>query len=172
MKVQGNRFISPNGDVKCNLNAVVYAINCGVDIQYLQLQEIDEPERLKFNDNCKKFGLEQRMLDYTIEHDKNHELWRYDPVYDNINLRDYFLEKCTSDEARKRVEYELDLYEYYNMTKLLRCMIWLVDYMEENKIFWGLGRGSSVASYCLFLIGLHMVDSLKYDLDVNEFLKW
>ncbi|AXC39161.1 UNVERIFIED_ORG: hypothetical protein [Escherichia phage CMSTMSU] len=53
MKVQGNRFISPNGDVKCNLNAVVYAINCGADIQYLQLQEIDEPERLKFNDNCK-----------------------------------------------------------------------------------------------------------------------
>jgi hypothetical protein len=96
--------------VKCNLNAVVYAINCGADIQYLQLQEIDEPERLKFNDNCKKFGLEQRMLDYTIEHDKNHELWRYDPVYDNINLRDFFLQKCTSDEARKRVEYELDLY--------------------------------------------------------------
>ena len=42
MKVQGNRFISPNGDVKCNLNAVVYAINCGADIQYLQLQEIDD----------------------------------------------------------------------------------------------------------------------------------
>lgn len=172
MKVQGNRFISPSGDVKCNLNAVVYAINCGADIQYLQLQEIDEPERLKFNDNCKKFGLEQRMLDYTIEHDKNHELWRYDPVYDNINLREYFLQKCTSDEARDRVMYEIDLFEHYNMTKLLRCMIWLVDYMEEHEIFWGLGRGSSVASYCLFLIDLHMVDSLKYELDVNEFLKW
>ena len=112
------------------------------------------------------------MLDYTIEHDKNHELWRYDPVYDNINLREYFLQKCTSDEARERVMYEIDLFEHYNMTKLLRCMIWLVDYMEEHNIFWGLGRGSSVASYCLFLIDLHMVDSLKYKLDVNEFLKW
>lgn len=172
MKVQGNRYISQDGDVKCDLNAVVYAINCGQDIQYIQLMEIAEPERLKFNENCKKFGLAQRMLDYTIEHDQNHELWRYDAVYDKINLEDYFLALCSTDEARERVLYELSLYEKYNMTKLLRCMMWLVDYMEEHDIFWGLGRGSSVASYCLYLIGLHMVDSVKYSLDVNEFLKW
>lgn len=172
MKVQGNRYISQDGDVKCNLNAVVYAINCGTDIQYIQLQDIDEPERLKFNDNCKKFGLEQRMLDYTIDHNLNHELWKYDPMYDTLNLKEFFLQKCKTPEAEQRVLYELELYETYNMTKLLRCMIWLVDYLEEHKIFWGLGRGSSVASYCLYLIGLHLVDSVKYDLDVNEFLKW
>lgn len=172
MKVQGNRFISQDGDVKCNLNAVVYAMNCGSDVQYIQLQDIDEAERLKFNDNCKKFGLEQRMLDYTINHNQNHELWRYNPMYDNLNLEDFFLSKCSTPEAKARVLYELELFETYNMTKLLRCMIWLVDYLEENNIFWGLGRGSSVASYCLYLIGLHLVDSLKYELDVNEFLKW
>lgn len=172
MKVQGNRSISLDGDVRCNLNAVVYAMNCGQDIQYIQLDDISEFEREKFNTNCSNFGLSQRMLDYTIEHDKNHELWRYDPVYDKINLLDFFLEKCTTDEGRERVRYEIGLYEHYNMTKLLRCMIWLVDYMEDKEIFWGLGRGSSVASYCLFLLGLHLVDSVKYSLDVNEFLKW
>lgn len=172
MKVQGNRTISEHGDVRLDLNAVVYAINCGADIRYIQLNEQDEAERLKFNDNCKKFGLEERMLDYTINHDQNHELWRYDPAYDNINLEDYFLNLCSTDEQRERVLYELSLYESYNMTKLLRCMIWLVDYLEEHNIFWGLGRGSSVSSYCLYLIGLHLVDSIKYELDVNEFLKW
>lgn len=172
MKVQENRVISPDGDVKCNLNAVVYAMNCGADIQYMQLMDVDESERLKFNDNCRKFGLEERMLDYTIDHNQNHELWHYDAVYDKLNLEEFFLEKCTSDAARERVLYELNLFNTYNMTKLLRCMIWLVDYMEEKQIFWGLGRGSSVASYCLFLIGLHLVDSLEYDLDVHEFLKW
>lgn len=172
MKVQGNRIISVDGDVRCNLNAVVYAINCGTDIKYIQLVEDDEHERAKFNENCKKFGLSDRMLDYTIEHDQNHELWRYDPVYDKINLEEYFLALCTEDVQRERVKYELELFEYYNMTKLLRCMIWLVDYLEEHEIFWGLGRGSSVSSYCLYLIGLHLVDSIKYDLDVNEFLKW
>lgn len=172
MKVQGNRYINQDGEVFCNLNAVVYAMNCGSDLQYLKLMEMDESERAKFNDNCKKFGLEYRMLDYTIEHDKNHELWQYDPAYDNINLEDYFLSLCESDDQKKRVLDELSLYENYNMTKLLRCMMWLVDYLEKNDIFWGLGRGSSVSSYCLFLLGLHLVDSLKYDLDVNEFLKW
>lgn len=172
MKVQGNRYISQDGDVKCNINAVVYAINCGSDIQYLQLMDIDEHERAKFNDNCKKFGLTQRMLDYKIDHNANHELWNYDAVYDKINLEEYFLSKCDTDVQRERVLYELKLFDEFNMNKLLRCMIWLVDYMEENDIFWGLGRGSSVSSYCLYLLGLHLVDSIKYDLDVNEFLKW
>ena len=155
-----------------DLNAVVYAINCGNDISYIQLNDDCQEEREKFNTNCKKFGLEERMLDYKIDHNLNHHLWRYDPHYDKINLKDFFFKLCTTDEQRNRVQYELELYEYYNMTKLLRCMIWLVDYMSDHNIFWGLGRGSSVSSYCLFLIGLHMVDSLKYDLDVNEFLKW
>ncbi|EME3782809.1 hypothetical protein VYG11_002513 [Salmonella enterica] len=172
MKVKGNRYINQDGEVYCNLNAVVYAMNCGSDLQYLKLMEMDEFEREKFNDNCKKFGLEYRMLDYTIEHDKNHELWRYDPAYDNINLEEYFLNLCETDAQKQRVLEELSLYEQYNMTKLLRCMMWLVDYLEEHNIFWGLGRGSSVSSYCLFLLGLHLVDSLKYELDVNEFLKW
>jgi|AGFT01.1.fsa_nt_gi Bacterial DNA polymerase III alpha subunit. len=172
MKVQGNRYINQDGEVHCNLNAVVYAMNCGADLQYLKLMEMDEFEREKFNDNCKKFGLEYRMLDYTIEHDKNHELWKYDPAYDNLNLEEYFLGLCETDAQKARVLEELALYESYNMNKLLRCMIWLVDYLEENKIFWGLGRGSSVSSYCLYLLGLHLVDSLKYELDVNEFLKW
>lgn len=172
MKVQGNRYINQDGDVHCNLNAVVYAMNCGSDLQYLKLMEMDESERIKFNENCKKFGLEYRMLDYTIEHDKNHELWKYNPAYDKINLEDYFLSKCSTTEQKDRVIMELGLYEKYNMTKLLRCMIWLVDFFEENNIFWGLGRGSSVSSYCLYLLGLHLIDSVKYDLNVNEFLKW
>lgn len=172
MKVQGNRYINQDGEVHCNLNAVVYAMNCGADLQYLKLMDMDESEREKFNDNCKKFGLEYRMLDYNIEHDKNHELWKYDPAYDNLNLEEYFLGLCETDAQKTRVLEELALYESYNMNKLLRCMMWLVDYLEENKIFWGLGRGSSVSSYCLYLLGLHLVDSLKYELDVNEFLKW
>ena len=109
----------------------------------------------------------------TIDHDRNHQLWNYDIAYDNLNLNDYLVSKSDKSElAIERIKYELQLYEFYNMTRLLRCMIWLVDYMKENNIFWGIGRGSSVSSYCLYLIDLHMIDSIKYDLDVNEFLKY
>ena len=57
------------------------------------------------------------------------------------------------------------------MLPLLRYMIYLVDFMRENDIVWGVGRGSSVASYVLYLIGVHRIDSIQYDLDWREFLR-
>jgi len=46
-----------------------------------------------------------------------------------------------------------------------------VNIFEENKVVWGTGRGSSCASYILYLIGIHQVDSVKYDLDLGEFFR-
>jgi len=43
--------------------------------------------------------------------------------------------------------------------------------MRKNNLVWGVGRGSSVSSYLLYLIGVHKVDSYKYRLDIKEFLK-
>jgi len=57
------------------------------------------------------------------------------------------------------------------MEIILQMLIYLVDVMRENKIVWGVGRGSACASYSLFLIGIHKVDSLKYNLNIKEFLK-
>ena len=70
-----------------------------------------------------------------------------------------------------RVREEYAEFEDRNMIDLLRYMIYLVDFMRENNIVWGVGRGSSVASYVLYLIGVHKIDSLKYNLDWREFLR-
>jgi DNA polymerase III alpha subunit len=43
--------------------------------------------------------------------------------------------------------------------------------MRDNNIVWGVGRGSSVSSYVLYLLGVHRVNSLYYDLDIHEFLR-
>ena len=43
--------------------------------------------------------------------------------------------------------------------------------MRDNQVIWGVGRGSSVASYVLYLIGIHKIDSMYYDLPINEFLR-
>jgi DNA polymerase III alpha subunit len=43
--------------------------------------------------------------------------------------------------------------------------------MREKDIVWGVGRGSSVASYVLYLIGVHKIDSLFFDLDIEDFLR-
>ena len=70
-----------------------------------------------------------------------------------------------------RVCEELKAFEERSMINLLRYMIYLVDFMRENDIVWGVGRGSSVASYVLYLIGVHRIDSIKYNLDWREFLR-
>ena len=57
------------------------------------------------------------------------------------------------------------------MIDLLRWLKYFVDTMRSNNLTWGVGRGSSVASYVLYLLGVHKVDSIKYKLDLKEFLR-
>lgn len=97
--------------------------------------------------------------------------WFMPDEYKNIVLSDYLLEKCQTKEEKARVIDELAEYNKRDLRMLLRYMIYLVDYMRENKIVWGVGRGSSVASYILYLIGVHRIDSIKYNLDWREFLR-
>ena len=66
---------------------------------------------------------------------------------------------------------ELELFKKHDMVPLLRFLKFLVDSLRQNNILWGVGRGSSVASYCLYLLGIHKVDSIKYELSITEFLK-
>jgi DNA polymerase III alpha subunit len=79
--------------------------------------------------------------------------------------------RCETQEEKDRCEEELAEFKARDMNNLLRYMIYLVDFMRENDIVWGVGRGSSVASYVLYLIGVHRIDSIKYNLDWREFLR-
>jgi DNA polymerase III alpha subunit len=101
----------------------------------------------------------------------NQHSWLMPLGYDGYRLASYLLELCKTAEETARVEMELELFEKYNMIELLCYLKFLVDTMRENNILWGVGRGSSVASYCLYLLGIHKIDSLKYNLDIREFLR-
>lgn len=70
-----------------------------------------------------------------------------------------------------RVDMELSEFSARNLYPVLQLLIYIIDTMRKNNLIWGVGRGSSVASYVLFLLGIHKVDSIKYNLDIREFLK-
>jgi DNA polymerase III alpha subunit len=99
------------------------------------------------------------------------ELTKYIPIdveqkdFDNKLQSEWFM----PDEQRMELEYHE--YEDRGMLNLLCYMVYLVSFMRENDIVWGVGRGSSVASYILYLIGVHKVDSIQYGLDFNEFMR-
>lgn len=97
--------------------------------------------------------------------------WYMPEEYLDFDIDEYLFSFCKTDVETKRVAEELSLFKKYDMYNLLRFLKYLVDTMRENNILWGVGRGSSVASYCLFLLGVHKINSIKYELDITEFLR-
>ena len=95
--------------------------------------------------------------------------------FDRKNQSQWWMPKeyktCNTDAKMTRLQAELVLFRQLNMIDLLRYLKYLIDTMRSNKIVWGVGRGSSVSSYALYLIGVHKIDSLRYQLDINEFLR-
>lgn len=86
------------------------------------------------------------------------------------NLVEHLYSLCQTNTEKDRVDQELKLFIQHGMFDLLFYLKYLVDTMRQHKIVWGVGRGSSVSSYVLYLLGIHKIDSIKYNLDINEFL--
>jgi DNA polymerase III alpha subunit len=101
----------------------------------------------------------------------NQTEWFMPEEYRTYDIIDWLYCECRSVEEKDRVTEELKLYAQHNMIPLLKYLKYLVDTMRTNNIVWGVGRGSSVASYALYLMGVHKVNSIKYKLDIHEFLK-
>lgn len=97
--------------------------------------------------------------------------WRMPNEYKELDIAAYILSLCREDYELQRVAQELLLYQERDLFNLLRYLKYLVDTLRKNNLVWGVGRGSSVASYVLFLLGVHKIDSLHYQLDITEFLK-
>jgi DNA polymerase III alpha subunit len=97
--------------------------------------------------------------------------WHMPQEYKDMDIAKWLLEQCRADHELQRVGEELLLYQERDLFDLLRYLKYLVDTLRKNNIVWGVGRGSSVASYILFLIGVHKIDSIYYNLNIEEFLK-
>jgi len=101
----------------------------------------------------------------------NQSHWLMPSEYNDMDIAKYILDQCTNDEELQRAGHELLLFQERDMFVLLKYLKFLVDTMRANNIVWGVGRGSSVASYVLFLLGVHKINSLYFDLSIDEFIK-
>jgi DNA polymerase III alpha subunit len=97
--------------------------------------------------------------------------WFMPAEYKNFEIVGFLLDQTTDETEYQRVVEELELFYQHDMIDLLRYLKYLVDTMKDHDIVWGVGRGSSVASYCLYLLNVHRINSVKYDLDIREFFK-
>ena len=104
-------------------------------------------------------------------HRLQQSVWHMPEQYRAMDIAAHVLSLCTTEEQLQRCGQELLLYQERNLFDLLRYMVYMVDVMIQHKIIWGVGRGSSVASYILYKLKVHRIDSMYYKLDIEEFLR-
>ena len=117
--------------------------------------------------------VEYAFTDMTVEEfdAMKQNSWHMPDEYKRLDIAEYILSLCNSDAKLQRCGEELLLFQERNLFDLLRYLKYLVDTLRDNNMIWGVGRGSSVASYVLYLLGVHRIDSMFYDLDAREFLR-
>ncbi|MDA7807312.1 hypothetical protein N8955_01110 [bacterium] len=138
---------------------------------------LNTEDTTKFNKFAEEFGIKE--LEILGEEDFDRiNTYIIPQQYKDLDVVGYIKELVPNGvdgtdnaEASQRVEMELALYIERGLIPILQVLVYVVDTLRKNNLVWGVGRGSSVASYVLYLIGIHKIDSLKYNLDIREFLK-
>ena len=130
-----------------------------------------------YNHFCTLFKFED-TIDYETPAETNDKYsykdannWWMPEEYRTLNIEQYLLNLITTSQQRERVYAELEEFKNREMLPMLQFLVYMVTELKQHNILWGVGRGSSVASYILYLIGVHKIDSIKYNLDYKEFLR-
>jgi DNA polymerase III alpha subunit len=87
-----------------------------------------------------------------------------------MDIEGFLVDNCPKENYERLIQ-EIQLFQRHNMIPVLKTMKYIVDTLRANNIVWGVGRGSSVASYVLHIIGVHKIDSIKYNIPIEEFFK-
>ena len=149
-------YANPELDISRLLVRDSAEYNASIDQLYSELNKLSTPEAY---DNPTQF------------HHRNQQKWYMPDEYKSLDIAKWLLEQCNNDAELQRVGEELLLYHEKNLFDLLKFLKYFVDTCRANNQVLGVGRGSSVASFVLYLMGVHKVNSLYYDLDIAEFLR-
>lgn len=142
------------------------------EIKHALVKDLDLSKVEELIDNIHKF-VEYKPIDVDVTTFDSvmQSQWHMPEEYQNLDVAQWILDQCKEDHELQRVGEELLLYQERDLFDLLKYLKYLVDTMRDNNVVWGVGRGSSVASYVLYLIGVHRINSMYYNLDVSEFLR-
>ena len=147
----------------------------GNDVHMVTMENTTSIDR--YNQFCSLFLIDEK-IDVELPNNGSDKFnkesvnnWWMPDEYKNLNIIDYLLSKTNNEKEYQRVIEELAEFQERGLMPLLHYMVYFVTTMNNNNVVMGVGRGSSVASYILYLIGVHKVDSIKYDLDYKEFFR-
>lgn len=167
-----DRTLWYDGDSSFNVNTLTQSLQ-RYDVKY-----VDE-----LNDLVREYN--QHVAAQQELKVKNHSnqlcyQWTIPEQYKNLNVFEYLVKAHTVlmddkpeaelEQRERRLCAEIIQYRKYGLDDVLRAVIWIINTLTANNVVWGVGRGSSVSSYVLYVIGVHDVDSFAYNLDLDDFL--
>lgn len=144
-----------------------------LSVEDLCLEDVSQFNRAssKLHFNTVLRQLDELGVDITAWHRANQSRWAMPDEYKQFDIAKHVIDLCKTEAELQRAGQELLLFQEREMFDLLKFLYYIVETMRKNDVVWGVGRGSSVASYVLYLLGVHKVNSLYYDLDIGEFLR-
>lgn len=168
-----NRTLWYDGTVETTPDQVWELFLRGIDASKIVVTATDDDVEL-FNSiedvplSSMKCTNETLNLDWIIPK-KYNELKIHDIIIDKL----YFFLKDIPEEKHlqyvTRVELELEEINNRGLQNLFKTLVYVTDTLRDNNIVWGVGRGSSCACFCLFLIGVHLIDPVKFGIPLEEF---
>ena len=172
-----NGSVAPNGyEISIDEKSIMECVYRDIELTEILIEDSTFIE--KYNQFSKLFDIGDN-----IKYEKPSKLpkeeyiknclkeWNLPIEYESCDIKKLLYERCITDIEKQRVEDEYIEFEKRGLISVLKFLNYFVETLRKNNIVWGVGRGSSVASYCLYLLGVHKVDSIKYNLDMEEFLK-
>ena len=156
--------------IKNKFGEIVYNIEDVVDLIMKQQSTagITVDSTVQLQDTSPETDVSLSVDEYDMMNQRN---WLMPEEYKRMDIAQHVIDLCKTTSEIQRAGEELLMFQERNLFNLLKYLKYLVDTMRDNKIIWGVGRGSSVASYVLYLLGVHRIDSMYYDLDPGEFLR-
>lgn len=165
-----NRTLFYDGTVLVDPSAVPGLLLSGVNIQDIRVERLD--------DDLTLYNL---IADVEIKAGAPDEInidtdWAIPEEYKQIDLVDYLdkalknkIPKAKQEVYAERVREEMVEVDKRNIRDIFKAIIFAVDTLRDNEVVWGVGRGSSCSSLILFLLDLHKVDPIKYQIPMSEF---
>jgi DNA polymerase III alpha subunit len=123
-----------------------------------------------YSDLC-QLAVPTECADPAALHQQLQSQWRMPAEYADFDVAQWLLAQCNGPDELQRMAQELFRYQDYDLLDLLKYLHYMVTVFRQHNIVMGVGRGSSVASFALYKLGVHQINSLYWDLDINEFLK-
>jgi hypothetical protein len=169
----GDRLILDDGTVLCSDAAIVELLYSGRGLDSAMALPSDDIELYNAADRLLDTGYGNIDVAAGEIYDGvdwfSH--WLTPAPWSSMDVGMTVLSRCQTEAEFERVQIELVLFEQRKMMSVLRHLMYLVDHWRQAGILWGVGRGSSVGSLVLYLIGINRINPLDFDLGIDEFLK-